>query len=371
MSHSRLSPSAAGQWVHCPGSVPMRARFPETGRSESAEDGTAAHWVGSEVLCGRGADPFEGRIAPNKVVITMEMVDAARTYVGHVRSIAAPGNILNVERRTAASRIHPDCFGTPDAWHFNPGTRELHVWDLKYGFGIVEPFENWQLICYAIGALDSMAYGDMGITVHLHIVQPRASHRLGPIRTWSVQGDALRGYGNKLETAAVAALSADPQCVSGSHCAYCRALHACPSAQGAALRAVDISGAATPDLLDNASAAFEYRILLEAQRAIKHRLSAREGQLIAALNAGEPVPGLALEHGTGHAGWDRPVEELFALGDIMGVDLRSEPKAITPAQAKAKGLDAGIVAAYSSKKSTGYKLVSATATIAATVFGGK
>jgi hypothetical protein len=66
----------------------MCERFPERADSDAAREGTASHWVASEVLVGRGAEPFTGRTAPNGVIITEEMA-----------SVGPPSSSCKIGRR--------------------------------------------------------------------------------------------------------------------------------------------------------------------------------------------------------------------------------------------------------------------------------
>lgn len=374
MDHARLAPSSANRWVNCPGSVTMEERYPERTESESAREGTAGHWVGSEVLVGRGAESFVGRTAPNGVIITEEMVDAAKVYVEHVYSIAPLAASRIFERRVAITRVHPtECFGTPDCRYSTPG--ELHVWDYKYGYGIVEPKENWQLICYAAGYMDELTeipagLFDQGLTVNLHIVQPRPFHQQGSCRTWRIAGTDLRGYINRLEAAATAALGPNPQLQSGDHCRYCSARHACPAAQKAALFAIDYSCGAIPEELSARALGIEYRTLQRAAEAIKYRLTGLEQQIIQLLQKGQGSDtGFGIQHGKGRVQWSVPAAEVFSLGDLMGKDLRAPLSPITPVQAQKLGLPADVLNAYTSTPENGIKLVPSGGTLAAQVFG--
>lgn len=378
MAHSRVSPSAAGRWSRCAGSVIMGEQFPETGRSESAEEGTAAHWVASEVLSGRGASPFEGRTAPNGIIITSEMVDAAKVYVQAVFDVVPSVSDRMIEKPMVIPRIHPECHGTPDCWAFLTGAMELHVWDLKYGFGIVEPEENQQMICYIAGAMDQVAEFmkspvgvlDQHITVVAHIVQPRPFHVLGPHRVWRIPAVELRGPINFLAAKAQEALGPNPQCLSGEQCLYCSARHACPAAQKAAMRAIDYVSMAVPELLSPMAMGIEYRTLQRCVSAMKSRMAGLETQLITMLNQGQGSEcGLSLEVGNGRERWSKPIEEIFAMGDLMGVDLRDKPQAITPAQARKAGMPKELVTLYTEIPNNGYRLVDAGSTIAAKAFG--
>lgn len=364
MSHSRLSPSSANRWVECPGAVTLGEQFPEpAGRNEAADEGTASHWYASEYLEGKPRPV--GSTAPNGVTITEEMIEGAMVYVEAVMK-AAGGTALNIESRLKIGFVHEECFGTTDCW-FVKG-REVHVWDYKYGFGVVDPFENWQLICYAAGVLQWLGADDYDVV--LHIVQPRPFHMLGPHRTWRVKAADLRGSFTRLATAANAALADNPPTQSGNHCKYCSARHACPAAQHAALSAVDYAGKAVAELLTPEALAIELRTMERAANAIQFRLTGLRAQAETTIREGGFVPGWALQPGGGRTVWSKPTAEVFALGDMMGIDLRGEPSAITPAQAKKKGLDAGVIAAYSGSSGSSMKLVETTATMASRVFAG-
>lgn len=364
MAHARVKPSAAGQWIKCPGSIIMRERFPETGRSESAEEGTAAHWVASEMLQGRISEV--GQTAPNGWQIDQDMVDGAKIYC---QSIMSFEGLRTIEQPLNCPSVHESCFGTPDCWVWNPNTRELHIFDYKYGFGIVEPRENWQLLCYASGAIAKLGYPvgqiDQHVTVHLHIVQPRAYHVLGPHRSRWISGGALRGYTNKLEQAARLALSDNPQVCSGEHCRYCSARHACPAAQKDALAWIDY---ASPQELPPEALAVELQILRRAATAIQNRLTGLEGQAIGLIQSGQYLPGWSLENGKGRQVWKSPHAEIIAMGQMFGIDLAKPPEAITPVQAKKAGFDPEMIRQFSETPISGLKLVPTDKSIASEVF---
>jgi hypothetical protein len=252
MSHSRVSPSSAHRWVHCPGSVVMSEQFPNPSGTAAAE-GEACHWIGSEVLSGRIA---LNTSAPNGVVLTDEMKDSAKVYVAAVHAKlngrAAPAT-CGIEQRVAIPRVHIECFGTVDCT-LTDEQGELHIFDLKYGFGIVEPWDNWQMICYAAGLLRPTHR-----FVNIHIVQPRPFHASGPVRTWRVGVGILEEYIQRLHRAATIALQVDPPTTSGSHCKYCSARHACPAAQKAALHAIDYTDRAVAQQLPPEALAVELR----------------------------------------------------------------------------------------------------------------
>ena len=371
--HARLSPSAAHRWVRCPGSISMCEQFPDNEPSSAAEEGTATHWIASEALQGR-MQPV-GTKAPNGVITTIEMFECAGVYVSAVNEVA--GSLpLAVEQPMRCSEIHPDCWGTPDLWYYNPAVSELHVWDYKHGFGIVEPYENWQLLCYSSGALCQVATQlrvgpgelDQTVTTVLHIVQPRPFHEHGHHREWRQKAWFHRGYVNTLASAAGKALTLQAECSTGGHCKYCSARHACPALQKAVMVAVDYCSEARAVQLSPDALARELRVLTRMEELVKALKTGREQQAIGLIQAGGGVPGFALENGKGRRAWNRPVEEVLALGSMLGVGLAEAPAAVTPAQAIKRGLSADVVNAYSDVPSTGYKLVSSDRSMASLAF---
>lgn len=364
MSHARIQPSSAGVWVHCPGSVTMQERYPR--ESDSGAEGTACHHAAAMALTGQP----QPAVAPNGVVYTDEILDAARMYVDAVLSVH-PVTAPHVEEAVSCEIIHPECWGTPDVWVYDHDRNEVHVWDLKYGWGLVEVYENWQLLCYASGVCDQLEPLRINrqTVIVLHIVQPRPFHTLGSVREWRVTADELAGYMQRLQAAATAALGPDPQCITGKHCHYCKARHACTACRDAGYAAMEFTSAALPSELDPEQAAWVWTQLNRAEEAVKFLRSGLEGQIMAMLTAGKHVPGVALEQQAGRRTWNVPVGEVLAAGEMYGVDLSAPAAAITPSAAMKK-LPREVVEAFSSIDAKGVKLVPTGKTFAS-VFAGE
>ena len=186
MGHSRIAPSGMPRTVPCPGSVVMQERYPESEDSLPAKEGNASHWAAACIL--EGEEPTVGQSAPNGIILTAGMIDYARVYTHDIRTTMPPDTLAIEARVSAAERVHPDSWGSVDCWSYDAKTRTLYVWDYKYGYGLVEVVENWQLINYTIGILDSLGVRDDRVTVRMTIAQPRAQHPEGPIRRWVVKG---------------------------------------------------------------------------------------------------------------------------------------------------------------------------------------
>lgn len=358
-AHSRLAPSSAARWVVCPGSVQLGAQFPELGDTSRADEGTAAHWVGAELLLGTSV-PEPGTTAPNGYIVDADMIDGARLWVDDVLAVAGSRAAeLQVEQRVAMPRIHADAFGTPDTWFYDQAAGVVYVWDFKYGHGIVEVVENWQMVAYVCGILDLLGVDgrtDQHVTVDLRIVQPRAYHRDGRVRSWRVKASDLRGYFNRLAHAADEAMKPGARLAAGPHCLYCPAARGCPTLRRTALAVADWAEGAQPEQLPPDALGAELVLLELLAKLVKARHTAIETQVEATLRSGQPVGDWTLEPAYGRQAWTIPADEVAALGELFGVDLRKPLDVITPNQASKKGVDAAVIKSYSQFPSAGMKL---------------
>jgi hypothetical protein len=376
--HSPIAPSSAGVFVHCAGSVLMQAMFPEReGEREAAREGTAVHEVAMPLLHaaargGVGPEQFEkGRQASNGVVITTAMVQAATLYAVHVGQIMREYGVFvsYIEVAVACLRIHTQSWGTPDCWLFDQATGTLCIWDLKYGFEIVEVFENWQLINYVAGILDLLDVDDQFVTVRFFVVQPRAPHRDGPIREWRVKASDLRAQINVLSAAAHEALSDSPRTTAGAWCRHCSARHACETSQRAGLAIMDFSGQSNPVNATPGELGLELQLIERALEILKARQTGLAAEIEALIRNGSIIPGWTMRPTYGREEWERPLAEVFALGQIYGVDLHRKETAITPRQAVAAGVPDDIVRSYTHKPRRGLTLVEDDGTRAQHIFG--
>ena len=358
--HAPLAPSSAHIWAPeggCRGSVSMQGKYPSPEDSPEAREGTAAHHYVTELLQGR--DVPLGAVAPNGHPIDAEMVDAAQGILVDVRDTmkAAHEVDLRVERRVSmAHHVHEACFGTPDVVLIDRPQRALHVWDYKYGHRFVDACRNWQLMLYAVGVLEgegcyaNVAYDDprafRGWRISVTIAQPRNYHAVGPMREWYLSGEHLADQLPQLRKAAHEAMTPGATLQTGEHCRDCSARHACPALQRAGAIAMDVSLQAQPVDLPAHAVGLELRQIEEAEARLKARRTGLEEQALGLIRGGTLVPFYTAQHASGRERWKTPAAEVFALGDMFGVNLRKAPEAITPAQARKAGVDETVVAAY-------------------------
>jgi hypothetical protein len=341
-NHSLIAPSSAARRIQCPASTTAEAAYPQIEDSPESADGTAAHWAAAQMLSGQLVDV--GQVAPNGVFLTHEMVEAADLIYDDVSKELKPHGLVPhqgcVENPVTISRVHPQSWGTPDYYVWLPGFHLL-LYDFKFGHRVVEVFENPQLIEYVAGVLDevtSRGVSDMAIKVTVKIVQPRAHHRDGPVRSWSFVASDIRGLINRASNSAHTALGPSPVAHVGPECRDCRARHACTVLQRATMAACDVAGAAQPFDMPPVAMALEYRTLKHYLALMEARTAGLEEQLLAVAKRGAPVPGFRVEHGDGRQRWTIPDEAVISIGTVLGVNLAKPAEPLTPKQAVAAGL---------------------------------
>lgn len=248
--HNKFSASSAERWVACPGSVELSTQAPPPIESPYAAEGTAAHTCLEIFLKNRTKLDEAERflLQPNSLVIRpKEMVqharDAAEFVLGLYKQI---GGELLCETKTSLSFIAKDMGGTFDAAIVSPFDRLL-VFDFKYGQGVaVEPEGNLQMIAYALGLAHEHDFNFD--TVEMYIIQPRAEHPRGPIRSALVTIEELEKYAAKFKVAHNAATMPDAPLISGDHCRWCPAKPICPQISGRALQAAQADFAPTGEI---------------------------------------------------------------------------------------------------------------------------
>lgn len=353
MLHSKLSPSSASKWVHCNGMPEMIKDIPDV-KSDSAVEGDAAHWLSAAMM--QPQVPI-GSKAPNGYMIDQEMINHITPYVTDILNTSACGHPLHVEERIAITRVHKDAFGTPDCWYFDFDTNTLYVWDLKYGWGIVEVVENWQMIMYSIGIVDWLkemhGIDDQDITIHMTLGQPRPYHKDGGLRTWVINGTKLRPYANTLEAAAN---NIDPKLCSGSWCKNCKARTSCSADRHALLNAIDVSG--HPVSHETTDLDYELQVLERIKDIVTERYKALEDHVISRIKKGDIIPGRSLQSSPGRGSkWIKPLDEIVSLGDIFNINLKKDLAVLTPNQAINAGIPEPVVKGYSEHNPSSFKLV--------------
>lgn len=319
-AHSSLGASIAHRWTNCPGSVNF-CKGAEDKPSQFAAWGTAAHEVAERCLKGNEpAEVYYDRVFTVdgfKIVCDEEMCETVDVYVDYVRNLAYGGSIMSVEESFSLDQIHPGMYGTNDALVYNPKEKHLHVIDLKGGQGkAVDATDNAQLKYYALGAL--LKNSDWGVEkITLTIVQPRAAHRDGPIRSWSTTPLELQMWGDDLSVLAKKTQDPTAPLVAGEWCRWCPREGSCPANKASAIKSAMADFAAHPADLDEQDLV---SILHEAGR-IEDWVRAVKKYAFEKLSRGDNVPGYKLVAKRAQRKWDgAEVDIVAAVRGVVQVD---------------------------------------------------
>lgn len=404
--HATWSASAAKRNFACAGALALTMNLPDT-TSAAADWGTCAHQIAEHCLRDNlDADRFLGMKVTGKKFsfeVDEEMVDCAQVYVDYVRERFAAANpsdsadpadwgALAIEQRFSLARLNPpfDAGGTADAVIYLPAEKRLVVVDLKGGRGVVvEAKDNPQGRTYALGAMLAFSGYDVD-TVEVVIVQPRAPHKDGRIRSDVFHVADLIDWSAAMLVAmqrAKNALDAHSQITGplteaewsnawlspGGHCrdTFCGAAGFCPALRLRAEAAVGLHFdpitdepklANAPDSGSPEERAKRLDTLdlvedwIKQVRAYEHRMA----------EMGQPAPGYGLVEKIGREKFVSGDAEATAIaaaraagvpeGSIMNAPKARTPKQIKDAMKKAKA-DLSVLDGLSAAESSGTNLV--------------
>lgn len=323
MTHSLISPSESHIWRYCTGYPGMKLLYPKEKSSPAAQVGSQKHQAAAALIHN---NEFTGHTYADDVILNFSARETC---------------FKGVEVRLKAPAIHPQSYGTCDAYIKFTRRKHIIVWDYKTGHIPVEAIENWQLINYAAALFEP------GYTVDLKIIQN------DKIRTWSP--DSIEPYISELSHAAHEVYSSNARLRTGAHCRYCIARHDCAPARQAALQLFEATGRPLPANRSIETIAEELLLLKRAIESLETIKTAYEDKINRAITAGVNVPGWKLAPGRGKLTWNRPDDEIISMGAMFNIDLRKSG-VITPTQAKAAGLDSNIVDIYAKINKGGLKL---------------
>src|SRR5210317_634167 len=192
--HGDLAPSASHRWMECAGSeLFIKQSGVVDKRTIYSAEGEVAHEIA--VIClDKGYAPLhflgqtwevEGGFT---VTITEEMVENIALYVDYIESDVDDFDVeVDVEIWCSLKSLNLKGLegGTSDSIKINRERKRVEVVDYKNGVTPVEAENNSQLMLYALGVLIELGVSkrcdwDVVIT----IVQPRAHHSEGKIRSW-------------------------------------------------------------------------------------------------------------------------------------------------------------------------------------------
>lgn len=221
-THSRFGGSIIGVIAKCPDYPNATAHVIDEGDTSQAELGTGAHMLGERSLnLGFEPEHYLGKKF-NGCDVDHDMVEQVNIYVNHIRAlrISHPRAKSMLEQRVVLSSIASDVFGTADHLMIDLENRTLYVDDYKHGYVAVDE-EGYQLPFYGVGALDTFNLWFAVDKVVCTIVQPRADHVRGAVRTVEYDMNDMRNWLSKFIEVVEKARQPDAPRVAGPHCHYC------------------------------------------------------------------------------------------------------------------------------------------------------
>lgn len=236
--HSKLSPSGAGRWLPCPGSVALSEQAPpereQTGPN-AADEGTAAHKLLELCLTHKvkkAPMQWEGEDVEGYEV-TEEMAAAVEVATDYIRGIPNTVDML-VELLLPIPELNTP--GNPGQGHVDVAvltTDALYVIDYKHGQGVpVEAKANEQLRLYTHGVIRHLNTSKIKIPSKIVnvIIQPRCPHPDGRIREDILTLKELKEFMTTVSCVVKDIVAGSGVLNPGEkHCRWCPAKAICPA----------------------------------------------------------------------------------------------------------------------------------------------
>ena len=347
-AHVRAGGSKAHRILACPASLRLED---EAGPDKSSGDamlGTAAHALLERSLrLGTLAEAWVGTpidVEGKAFVVDGDMAEAVQVAVDWVDNVMATCHdaVLMLEQRVTWAALNPaeEMRGSADIIILLPSLGRLIVADYKHGQGkVVEVKGNAQGRYYAVGALLDPAVSELPIDeVQVTIIQPRAYHPDGPVRSETASHAELFAWSVQMLEAVRIAGQPDAPINPGSHCTFCRAEATCPARAERSLALAQDEFSV--EILRTPAKAMEPQQVIEALAKLEPVLDAAEAWrksaqafLHARALAGEAVPGYKLVPARPARVWNN-LDEVKMFAELAGLSQDEyEPRSlVSPAQ---------------------------------------
>lgn len=355
---SQLQAYALNRIIACNGSISMvaGAEIPaDNNQTVDQLEGDAVHYMSMDVLRGIIRDPIEyvDRKMPNGIYITADMVDFVDPFVQSV--LTDPGQKWIETAMDFDLSAETRILCRPDAITFNQTTGQLHVRDLKYGFRIVEPFDNWTMVAYAMTWIINTQI--VPTEILLSIYQPRPHHEDGKIRTLRLTyPELLALYQQMVEK--LATITDDLH--TGPHCYKCPSLAHCVPARNAMYNGIEAFGKVFVDRVPDDELFYLISVGERAIDAMEQRVKAMKELAMHRLSNGNVSQEWGIERTFGHRKF-KPFVTVAMIKTLSGIDI-SKDGMLTPAQAEKAGVPEAIINTLVDRPPLAPKLVKKSAT---------
>lgn len=229
----------------------------------------------------------------------------------------------------------------------------LHVEDLKYGWGLVEVKNNWQLLGYAIGEVIRRGQAFEKIILRVH--QPRPHHEDGPTRTWELSYAELLSFKEIIEARMDKIVGGYKDLVTGPQCKYCPAAAYCPSFNKAFYRGIEHAQEFTQDNIDDKELSFQLDLIARVSEVLKIKSDSIKALAINRIKNGTIIPNYMTESSYGDRKWKKDISPK-AVELLTGKKIVKE-EMLSPAQAEKAGVPKDFISQLVDRHFLGQKLV--------------
>lgn len=229
----------------------------------------------------------------------------------------------------------------------------LCIEDLKYGWGIVEVKENWQLLAYAIGEVIRRGQGFNEIVLKIH--QPRPHHEDGSSREWIISYSQLLEYKEIIELRMIDLANGLKTLTTSTQCKYCAGTkEACPAFSRLFYRALEVTTEFYQDSLTDEELARQLDQIKRAEEVIKIKSDSLVELGTSRIKKGKIIPGYVQVDKFSNRVWKNGISP-DALKLMTGKDLM-EKVFMSPAKAEKLGISKELVKQLTECKLTGVRL---------------
>jgi hypothetical protein len=349
------APSKAPLWSACAlaGShlashgVGYVSPYAEKAESDSRREGNAASWLAARLMRGHIVEPDAvGETAPNGWVITEDMLGHVMAFTEYMRSFGG----AQYSHTTPVVLGDGAIIGHLEDNIAVVAGQTLHVFDLRYGWRIVEPERDPTLMCYGLGLANEMT-----ARIVLHVYQPRPFHPDGPGRSWTIPATEATQWHDWLVHMANLGNSGNQAAHPGPQCRR----HNCElQASCAALKASTyhnherIAGRGVDRKMSPAELAAELDFLEHAEDVLKARKAGIEAEAEGRIRNREHVAGWEVVMRKGQRKF---TVEADKVKQITGINPYVE-KLCTPAELERRGANKEVVKTITDTPNIGQKL---------------
>lgn len=232
-------------------------------------------------------------------------------------------------------------------------TGRLCIEDLKYGWGLVEVEDNWQLIAYAIGEV--IRRGQAFTEISLKIQQPRPHHEDGSTREWVLSYSELLQYKEKIEKRMQELVDGKKDLQTSDKCKYCMgAGEACPAFNRLFYRSLEITTEFFQDSIDNDELSNQLDQVKRAEEVIKIKKDSLTELGSLRIKQGQIIPGYIQNDRHGNRTWKKNISP-EAIKLMTGKNV-IENKFMTPAKAEKMGISKELVKQLTERRFIGIGL---------------